>query len=336
MRLFLLITLIGFCQATPQFMYLNDMNDLEYNNLIATQNFKEFKEYFNKKYIDFNEELYRFGIFKYNLNKINEWNNNNYASFNLSLNQFSDLYTNEFADLHNGYKYKSTKRENDHFKYNNNLPDNVSWVDKNVVNPIKNQGHCGSCYAFSSVQALESAWAIKTGNLYNLSEQEIVDCDKLDQGCNGGLMENVFNWIRDNGGMTTTGNYTYTGHDGVCDFKKNQSVVQVKGYVSVPNNSLAVMTAVVQQPLSVAINANTFSFQFYHSGVYDPYFCKSDDASLDHGVGIVGYGTLKSKDYFLVRNSWGETWGDNGYILMARGDDKNTCGILNDVIYPVV
>lgn len=336
MRSFLLLILVGFTLANPQFMYLDDLSDLDYNNAILKHNFEEFKQYFNKKYINVNEELYRFGNFKYNFDKINEWNNFNNSSFNLSLNQFSDLNTTEFARLHNGYKYTQKKGENRDFIYNNNLPDNINWVNKNLVNPIKNQGHCGSCYAFSSVQALESAWAIKTGDLYSLSEQEIVDCDKLDDGCNGGLMENVFNWTRDNGGLTTTSNYTYTGHDDICHFQKNQSIVQVKGYVSVPNNTLAVMTAVVQQPVSIAINANTFSFQFYHSGVYDPYFCKNDDASLDHGVGIVGYGTLHNKDYFLVRNSWGETWGDKGYILMARGDHKNTCGLLNDVIYPIV
>lgn len=335
MKIVFLISLISVCLATPQFIYLDNLEDNDFNTIITKKNFGEFKDYFNKKYTDNNEELFRYSVFKYNFNKINEWNNN-HSSFNLSLNQFSDLHTHEFASLHNGYKFKYGKKTNDNFKYNINLPDAVNWLDKNVVNPIKNQGKCGSCYAFSSVQALESAWAIKNQYLYNLSEQQIVDCDKLDQGCNGGLMENVYNWIKDNGGITTTANYTYTGHDGLCDFKKNQSVVEVKGYVSVPNNTLAVMTAVVQQPLSVAINANTFTFQFYHSGVYDPYFCKSDESSLDHGVGIVGYGSLNGKDYFLVRNSWGETWGDNGYILMARGDQKNTCGILNDVIYPIV
>jgi cathepsin L len=213
------------------------------------------------------------------------------------------------------------------------LPTSVDWTTKGAVTGVKDQGNCGSCWSFSATGALESAYKIKYGTLISFSEQNLVSCDTIDSACNGGLMDNAFTWTKSNGGLCTESGYPYTsgttGQKGTCltTCSKNTGVAP-KSFTDVAKNSdSALMTALVQQPVSVAIQANQPAFQMYKSGV----LTGTCGTNLDHGVLAVGYGTwTDGTDYYKVKNSWGTSWGMSGYILIQRGNPQRCgeCGIL--------
>jgi len=220
------------------------------------------------------------------------------------------------------------------------LPTSVDWSTKGAVTPVKDQGNCGSCWSFSATGALEGAYQIKYGSLKSFSEQHLVSCDTLDQGCNGGWMDNAFTWTKSNGGLCYESDYTYTsggtGKSGTCDPKCTvDAKVAPVSFTDVQKNSDdALMSALVKQPVSVAIQADQSTFQLYKSGV----LTASCGAKLDHGVLAVGYGTwTDGTDYYKVKNSWGPSWGMDGYILLERGNTANAnfrgnpgqCGILS-------
>lgn len=209
--------------------------------------------------------------------------------------------------------------------------DSVDWTAKGAVTPVKNQGQCGSCWSFSATGSLEGAWKIAGNDLPILSEQQLVDCDKVDAGCSGGLMDNAFNYIKQHGSCTES-SYPYKATDGSCKESSCDLAIPqggVTGYHDV-SGEVDLESAVNQQPVSVAIEADQQGFQLYSSGV----FTSSCGTQLDHGVLAVGYGTLNGVDYWKVKNSWGASWGDAGYILMQKG--VNQCGIGNQPSYPVV
>ncbi|XP_054821781.1 vignain-like [Prosopis cineraria] len=290
------------------------------------------------------EKKKRFNVFKANVMHVHNTNKMD-KPYKLKLNKFADLTNHEFRNAYAGSKvnhhrmFRGTPRGNGTFMYENvdRVPPSVDWRKKGAVTPVKNQGQCGSCWAFSTVVAVEGVNQIKTHKLVPLSEQELVDCDNEEnQGCNGGLMEYAFEYIKKKGGLATENSYPYTAEDGTCDTsKENDMIVSIDGHENVPaNNEDALLKAVSNQPVSVAIDAGGFDFQFYSEGV----FTGDCTTELNHGVAIVGYGTtVDGTKYWIVKNSWGEEWGEGGYIRMERGvpDKEGLCGIAMEASYPI-
>ncbi|GJX10906.1 senescence-specific cysteine protease SAG39-like protein [Tanacetum coccineum] len=234
--------------------------------------------------------------------------------------------------MNKGYKLAVNEYENV-----TAVPSSMDWRKKGAVTPIKDQGQCGCCWAFSAVAAMEGITQLKTGKLISLSEQELVDCDTsgVDQGCEGGLMDNTFDFIISNKGLTSESNYPYKGVDGTCNSNEESNhAATITGHEDVPANSeSALLKAVASQPVSVAIDASGSDFQFYSSGV----FTGECGTELDHGVTAVGYGTSDDgTKYWLVKNSWGTSWGQEGYIMMERDVDakEGICGIAMQASYP--
>ncbi|KAM1243781.1 hypothetical protein ACFX2G_035995 [Malus domestica] len=295
-----------------------------------------------KIYESMEEKLHRFEIFRDNVKHIDERNKNlDVDSYWLAVNEFADLSHEEFKSKYLGLKAEFPRRRDStgEFSYRDfdveALPKSVDWRKKGAVTSIKNQGSCGSCWAFSTVAAVEGINQIVTGSLTSLSEQQLIDCDKsFNNGCNGGLMDYAFEFIISNGGLHKEDDYPYIMDEGTCAEKKADSdVVTISGYQDVPeNNEQALLKALANQPLSVAIEASSRDFQFYSGGVFNGR-CGTE---LDHGVAAVGYGTQDGLDYIIVKNSWGPKWGEKGYIRMKRstGKPEGICGINKMASYP--
>uniref|UniRef100_A0A0E0JU75 Uncharacterized protein n=1 Tax=Oryza punctata TaxID=4537 RepID=A0A0E0JU75_ORYPU len=307
--------------------------------------FEKFVAKYRKAYSSFEEKLRRFEVFKDNLNHIDE-ENKKVTSYWLGLNEFADLTHDEFKAAYLGLTPPARMNSKELFRYEEvdmaALPKEVDWRKKGAVTEVKNQGQCGSCWAFSTVAAVEGINAIVTGNLTALSEQELIDCDTDgNNGCNGGLMDYAFSYIAANGGLHTEEAYPYLMEEGTCrrsstegDDDEAAAAVTISGYEDVPrNNEQALLKALAHQPVSVAIEASGRNFQFYSGGVFDG----PCGTRLDHGVTAVGYGTAsKGHDYIIVKNSWGSHWGEKGYIRMRRGTAKHDglCGINKMASYP--
>ncbi|KAI4387270.1 hypothetical protein MLD38_005113 [Melastoma candidum] len=298
-----------------------------------------------KAYNGIGEREHRFEIFKDNLRFVDEHNAVENRTYKLGLNKFADLTNEEYRARFLGTRsdpkrrVMKAKRASDRYaaRPDDMLPSRMDWRTRGAVNPVKDQGSCGSCWAFSTIAAVEGINQIVTGELISLSEQELVDCDRsYDSGCNGGLMDYAFQFIIDNGGIDSEQDYPYMGVDGTCDSTRvNSKVVSIDGFEDVPPyDELSLKKAVAEQPVSVAIEAGGREFQLYQSGV----FTGECGTALDHGVIAVGYGREHHHDYWLVRNSWGNGWGENGYIKMERNLANNyfgKCGIAMEASYPV-
>jgi C1A family cysteine protease len=307
---------------------------------LSLPSFTTWTQRFNKTYIDYNEYNLRSSIYLQNLIRIAQHNSENHT-WTMGANKFADLTSSEFKQLYAGCVHT----KNRHNTYNiydfevSALPESVNWTAVGAVSPVKNQGQCGSCWAFSTTGSTESAWFIAKNQSVSLSEQQLVDCASAEgnQGCNGGLMDYGFQYIINNHGITSEANYPYTARDGACDKQRTVNVAAtVVGFTDVPTDSeLALMTAVSHQPVSVAVEADQNVFQLYNGGV----MTAKCGSNLDHGVLAVGYGTLNNEDYWIVKNSWGADWGLHGYILLGRGakyGSNGQCGIQMDPSYPRV
>ncbi|XP_065856841.1 senescence-specific cysteine protease SAG39-like [Euphorbia lathyris] len=293
---------------------------------------------YGRVYKDSTEKEMRFNIFKQNVHLIESFNKDEAKSFKLGINQFADLTNQEFKASRNRFKGHMCSEQVGPFRYENisAVPTSMDWRKKGAVTAIKDQGQCGSCWAFSTVAAVEGITQLTTGKLISLSEQELVDCDTKgeDQGCEGGLMDDGFKFIIGNQGITTETNYPYDAADGTCKTKKEANhAAKITGYEDVPaNDEASLMKAVANQPIAVAIDASGSEFQFYSSGI----FTGSCGTELDHGVTAVGYGSSGGMNYWLVKNSWGSQWGEEGYIRMQKDIDANEglCGIAMEASYP--
>jgi len=298
--------------------------------------FEEFKQTYGKTYSAI-EETQRYTTFVANVEMINKHNaefEQGVHSYNLGVNQFADMTRAEWSAMY--LRPMNTTRPRNEVVLPEVNAGAVDWRDKGAVTPVKNQQQCGSCWAFSSTGSIEGAHQIATGKLVSLSEQQLVDCSvsQGNHGCEGGLMDYAFTYTISNGGLTTEDNYAYTatGPNTCQTAKASDHAATIASYADVPQNQEAqLIAAVTRQPVSVAIEADQSQFQFYKSGV----FKDACGTQLDHGVLAVGYGTTGGQDYWIVKNSWGTSWGMSGYILMAQHvGATGICGINMMSSYP--
>jgi len=293
--------------------------------------FENYKKQYGKNYSP-NEEQHRFKAFVDNLKMIEEHNSKG-ESYTLGINKFTDLTPSEWAARFTPITRPSTVI-NHYTQKVVTLPNAWDWRDHGAVTAVKDQGDCGSCWAFSATEAVEGAWEIAGNKLVSLSEQQLVNCDTTDSGCDGGLMDNAFEWIITNGGETSEADYPYTGNQGSC--KKKPSVAKITSYKDVPSDDCDALANAVYSigPIAIAVEADQAAWQSYTGGIVS----KNCGTNLDHGVLLVGFGLSGSTPYWIVKNSWGTSWGLSGYIEILRqtGKAKGVCGICMMPSYPVV
>jgi len=293
--------------------------------------FNEFIQTYNRTYREWdNSDVYqqKLEVFAKNLDIVQQLNKLEKGSAVYGITKFMDYSAEEYEKyLAPGLKESLVSiPEAELSSLNLDVPESVDWREKGAVTDVKNQGMCGSCWAFSTTGNIEGQYAIKHGELLSLSEQELVDCDTLDDGCEGGLPSNAYKSIESLGGLEAEADYPYDGKDETCKNNTSEAKVTVSGGVALPEDETLLAAWIAENgPVSIGINANLM--QFYWGGVSHPWKIFCNPKKLDHGVLIVGYGTDEKKGtpYWLIKNSWGPDWGEDGYYRIYRGD--GSCGV---------
>jgi cathepsin F len=304
---------------------------LETKQVDVQEDESRFQKYINeyhKSYIN-NAAGYEqhLAIFKDNLKEIKKMQESDKGTATYGVNEFADMSKEEFLSTRAmplGWPESDIELPQATELPLGDTPATFDWREKDVVTEVKNQGSCGSCWAFSTTGNIEGQWAIHHQKLISLSEQELVDCDKVDKGCEGGLPSNAYQAIMKLGGLETEADYPYRGEDMTCTFNKSKVVVNINGSITISSdeNQMAAWLA-AYGPISIGINAA--AMQFYMGGISDPWSILCNPDHLDHGVLIVGYGEDDGKPFWIIKNSWGPDWGEKGYYRIIRG--KGKCGL---------
>lgn len=295
----------------------------------------EFKAKFGREYENADEELAKFKVFVTNLESVEKLQKVDPMAKYSHLTPFADkteMEMKKFKGLKPSLSKKFSEKKLEEKLDTSSLPNSFDWRRKGAVNPIKDQKQCGSCWAFATVQNIEGVNAVAKGELKNLSEQELVDCSGSDNGCNGGLPESAYEDMLMQGmGLERESDYAYEAVDDSCRAKQSKEIVYIDDWTSISEDEDQIAAALMKYgPLAIGINASYM--QMYSGGISNPPFC--DPTALDHGVGIVGFGEENGTKYWVVRNSWGGAWGEEGYYRIIRGEGK--CGLNSMVTTAIV